>query len=269
MTDPGGRHAIVTGGSLGIGRAVAARLHASGAALTLVARRPETLAAAVEALVRPDGPPVAGIACDVTDTAALAAALAEAEAARGPCHTLVASAGMVVPGRFEDLAEADFRAQMDVNFHGAVAAVRAVYPGMVARGEGRIALVASAAALIGVYGYTAYAASKFALRGFAEALRGEARAHGVTVSIAYPGDTDTDQYAHEVATRPAETAAIAGKARLMPPEAVAEAIVRGIERGRFAIYPNLEAAALGHTASLISPALHSSFDRIVRRLRRP
>lgn len=262
------RHAIVTGGSLGIGRAVAARLYAQGHALTLIARRAHALAAAAETISAAGGPPVGTIACDVTDRAALLAAIAAAEAARGPCHTLVAAAGHVRPGRFEELTEADFRAQMEVNFHGAVGAVEAVYPGMLARGEGRIAMVSSAAALVGIYGYTAYAASKFALRGFAEALRGEARVHGVTVAIVYPGDTDTEQYRIEVETRPPETAAIAGKASLQSADAVARAIVRGLDRGTFAIYPNVPTAALGRTASAIAPVLNAAFDRIVRRHRR-
>ena len=261
------RHAIVTGGSLGIGRAVAARLHAEGYALTLFARGADALEEAREALTAAGRPPVGTAVCDVTDRGALTAAIAAAERARGPCHTLVTAAGHVRPGRFENLTEADFRAQMEVNFHGAVGAVEAVWPGMVARGAGRIAMVSSAAALVGIYGYTAYASSKFALRGFAEALRGEARVHGIAVAIVYPGDTDTAQYRLEVETRPPETAAIAGKASLQSPEAVARAIVRGLDRGTFAIYPNLPTAALGRTASAIAPVLNAVFDRIVRRHR--
>ncbi len=265
----GVRHAIVTGGSLGIGRAAAVRLHASGFAVTLIARRADMLEAACDEMrqAAAGGPEVGFIACDVADEAALGAAIAAAEAARGPCHTLVTAAGHVRPGRFEALSEADFRAQMDVNFHGAVGAVRAVYPGMAARGEGRISMVCSAAALIGIYGYTAYAASKFALRGFAEALRGEARGHGIVVSIVYPGDTDTDQYRLEIETRPAESSAIAGNAALATPDSVARALVRGLDRGTFAVYPNLQTAALGRTASFIAPVLNAVFDRIARRHR--
>lgn len=262
------RHAIVTGGSLGIGLEIARRLHAAGFALTLVARRPAPLEAARAALAEGGGAPVSARVADVADAEALAAAIAAAEAEHGPCHTLVAAAGQVVSGRFEDVAAADLAQQMAVNYLGAVAAVRAVYPGMVARGEGRVVLIASAAALIGIYGYSAYAASKFALRGFAEALRAEAKPAGVRVSIAYPGDTDTAQHAEELATRPAETSAIAGQAALMTPQRVADIIVRGVDRGTFAIYPNLKTAALGRTASLIAPALAVWFDGIVARMRR-
>lgn len=259
-------HAIVTGGSTGIGLEVARRLHAAGFALTLIARREGPLEAARAGLA--GGAPVATRVADVADRAALAAAIAAAEAEHGPCHTLVVSAGQVVAGRFTNLTAADFEALMAVNYLGAVAAVAAVYPGMAARGKGRIVLISSAAALIGIYGYTAYAPTKFALRGFAEALRAEGRPHGVTVSIAYPGDTDTAQHAAELAARPAETSAIAGGAALMSPHKVAAAIVRGADRGTFAIYPNLTTAALGRTVSLISPLLNLVFDRIVARRRR-
>lgn len=260
-------HAIVTGGSDGIGRAVALRLADAGFALTLIARRPALLEAAA-ALVRERGGGAVGtISCDVADGSGLAEAIAAAEAARGPCHTLVTAAGAVRPGRFEALDEADFAQQMAVNYFGTVAAVRAVWPGMVARGSGRIAMVSSAAALIGIYGYTAYAGSKFAVRGFAEALRGEARANGITVTLCYPGDTDTAQYTEELAARPAETSAIAGKASLVGPDHVARALVRGLDRGDFAVYPGLKVALLGRTGSLIAPFLNAGFDRIVRRLR--
>ena len=259
-------HAIVTGGSDGIGRAAAIRLAEAGFALTLIARRPALLEEAARAVDTRGAAPVGFIACDVADEAALGGAIASAEAARGPCHTLVTAAGTVRPGRFEALDAAAFRQQMDVNYFGTVAAVRAVYPGMVARKAGRIGMIASAAALIGVFGYTAYAGSKFAVRGFAEALRGEAKAQGITVTLCYPGDTDTAQYAEEMTSRPRETAAIAGKASLTDPDRVARALLRGLDRGRFAVYPGFEVSVLGHTGSLIAPFLNLSFDRVVRRL---
>lgn len=259
------RHAIVTGGSDGIGLAVAHRLAGAGFALTLIARRPEPLAAAQAALAG-KGADVGTAICDVADGAALAAAIATAETARGPCHTLVTAAGTVRPGRFEALSDEEFRRQMDVNYFGTVAAVRAVYPGMAARGSGRIAMISSAAALIGIYGYTAYAGSKFAVRGFAEALRGEARTRGITVTLCYPGDTETAQYAEEMSSRPPETAAIAGKAALAHPDHVAAALLRALDRGTFVVYPGLKVSLLGWTASFIAPVLHTSFDRVVRRL---
>ncbi|MEM9222123.1 MAG: SDR family oxidoreductase [Pseudomonadota bacterium] len=257
-------HAIVTGGSSGIGRAVAERLAGQGFSLTLIARRTELLERAKNELEKGGG--TVGVAtADVADEANLSNVIDAAQALRGPCHTLIACAGAVVPGRFENLNDATFRRLMDVNYLGSVNAVRAVYGGMTERRAGRIGLVASAAALIGIFGYTAYAGSKFALRGFAEALRGEAKAHGLCVTICYPGDTDTDQYAAETSQRPAETQAIAGAAPLADPKRVAEAFVRGMDRGRFAVYPGLEVAALGRTASFISPLLNARFDSLVSR----
>ncbi|MEM6762552.1 MAG: SDR family oxidoreductase [Pseudomonadota bacterium] len=261
-------HAIITGGSDGIGYAVASVLGAQGFTLTLVARRADGLAAACERLSHRVGARAGWEACDVSDEIAVRAAIKRAQDRRGPCHTLVTAAGMVIPGAFEDLDPEAFARQMDVNFFGTVNTVRAVYPEMVERGAGRIVMVCSAAALVGIYGYTAYGASKFAVRGFAEALRGEARVKGVSVSLAFPGDTDTQQYANEIHERPAETSAIAGKAALSPPDFVARAIVRGMDRGTFAIYPNLQTRALGRTASLIAPILQRRFDATVRAVRR-
>jgi len=262
------RHAIVTGGSHGIGYEVARILARQGFTLSLLARRADNLVTACESLSRESGARAGYEACDAADPVALAAALKRVVDRRGPCHTLVTAAGMVIPGKFDALPGISFRRQMEVNFFGTLHTVQAVYPAMAARGEGRIAMVASAAALIGVYGYTGYAASKYAVRGFAEALRSEARADGITVSVAYPGDTDTAQLKAERARRPAETKAIAEKASVQTPAAVARAIVRGMDRGAFAIYPNTTTAALGRTASLIAPVLNASFDRTVRKVQK-
>ncbi|MEM8552341.1 MAG: SDR family oxidoreductase [Pseudomonadota bacterium] len=257
-------HAIITGGSQGIGLAVGQRLAAQGFALTLIARGETALAAAQDTL---SPAPVLTMACDVARGDALAAVMKDAVHRLGPCHTLVTAAGTVEPGAFDTLDAAAFERQMAVNYFGTVAAVRAVYGSMCERRQGRIVLVSTAAALIGIYGYTAYAGSKFAVRGFAEALRTEARPYGVAVSISYPGDTDTAQYARECETRPPETAAIAGSASLSTADAVADAIVRGMDRGTFAIYPNAKTALLGRTASLVAPLAFRSFDKTVMRLK--
>ncbi|WMS44100.1 SDR family oxidoreductase [Acuticoccus sp. MNP-M23] len=259
------RHAIVTGGSHGIGFQVARILAGQGFQLSLLARRADDLVTACEALSRESGAPTGFEACDVGDPAALSAALKRVTERRGPCHTLVTAAGMVIPGKFDALPQDAFRQQMEVNFFGTLHAVQAVYPAMAECGAGRIGMIASAAALIGVYGYTAYAASKFAVRGFAESLRGEAASRGIAVSVAYPGDTDTAQLEAERAHRPAATSAIAAGASVATPEAVARAVVRGMDRGTFAIYPNTATTALGWTASMISPVLNARFDRAARR----
>jgi 3-dehydrosphinganine reductase len=203
---------------------------------------------------------------DVRDEAATAAAVAAAIAALGPPELVVASAGIVVPGIFTELESAAYRDTLDVNFHGAVHLVRAALPAMRARRSGRIVLISSGAGLIAFYGYTAYAPSKFALRGFAEALRSELRPDGVGVSIVYPPDTDTPQLREELRLRPAITSRLAGGARMRSADEVARAILKGVRRRRFTIAPGWEMGLLARLHSLLGPLLHRfAFDPVIAR----
>ena len=122
---------------------------------------------------------------------------------------------------------------MDVNYFGTVNVVRAVVPAMIERRHGSVVGVSSAAGLVGVFGYTAYAPTKFAVRGFLESLRGELLPYGIHVGCSFPPDTDTPQLADENRFKPTETKAISGTIKPLSAEHVAESIVDGIEKERF------------------------------------
>jgi short-subunit dehydrogenase len=157
---------------------------------------------------------------------------------------------------------------MEVNYLGAVHLVRAILPEMRARG-GRIVLIASGAALIGLYGHTSYAPSKFAVRGFAEALRSELSAGNIGVSVVYPPDTDTPGFREERRARPEIADRLAAAGGLMTADQVAAAIMRGIAREQFVIAPGLPMTALAWLHSLIGPALHRLwFDPLIVRATR-
>ncbi|MGH7094930.1 MAG: SDR family NAD(P)-dependent oxidoreductase, partial [Stellaceae bacterium] len=126
-------------------------------------------------------------------------------------------------------------------------------------------LVSSGAGLVGIFGYTAYAASKFALRGLAEALRAELRPDGVGVSIVFPPDTDTPQLAAENRTKPPATRQITAQGGLWQADAVARMILRGIRRNRFAITPGWQMTLLYRFGNVAGPLLAWHFDRLVRR----
>jgi 3-dehydrosphinganine reductase len=257
-------HALISGGSSGIGLALARRLAAKGHVLTLLARDPARLADARRALA---GAKVRTASVDVRDAAAVDAAVSAAIAELGAPALLVACAGIVVPGVFKDLPASAFRDTMAVNYDGTLNLLRAALPAMLARRTGRIVLVSSGAGLIGLYGYTAYAPTKFAVRGLAEALRGELRPEGIGVSIVYPPDTDTPQLREEVKVRPAITGKIAGGARVHSADEVADAILKGIAAGRFAIAPGWEMGLLNRLHSLIGPVLNRfSFDPVIARM---
>jgi 3-dehydrosphinganine reductase len=193
-----------------------------------------------------------------------------AVAAHGPPTLVVACAGVVAPGLFGAQPIDAFRRTMEVNYLGSLHLVRAALPVMRARHGGRIVLIASGAALLGLYGYTSDAPSKFVVRGLAEALRSELAPDGVAVSVVYPPDTDTPGYRGEVRPRPEVTSRLTAGAGLFSADEVARAILRGIRRGRVAIAPGVPMQALAALHSLVGPLLHRFwFDRVVARMHRP
>jgi 3-dehydrosphinganine reductase len=264
---------VVSGGSSGIGLALASRLAAAGWDLTILARDLDRLAAA-RATLAAEGAAVVTHSVDVANADGVGRAVRAAVEAHGTPALVVACAGVVVPGLFGAQPLDVFRRTMEVNYLGALHLARAALPAMRARvaagGGGRIVLVASGAALLGLYGYSSYAPSKFAVRGLAEALRGELKPEGIAVSVVYPPDTDTPGYREEVRRRPEVTSRLAAGGGLLSAEEAARAILRGVDRGRFAIAPGRAMPALVTLHSLIGPLLHRFwFDPLVARLHRP
>lgn len=232
---------LVTGGSSGIGLAFARHVTRLGATAILVARRSSVLDEARRALLAEASIPAARVEILALDVSAEDDVTREVTAllARQPIDILVNNAGVVLPGRFLDLAPAEFRRMMDINYFGAVHMCRTILPQMIARGRGHVLNVSSLAGVIGIYGYTPYAASKFALSGFSQALRAEMWPHGVRVSVCLPPDTDTPQLAFENQHKPAETRAIAGAVKTLSADQVAVAMARGLERNDYEIYPDI------------------------------
>jgi len=241
-----GRLALVTGGSSGIGLAVARLLAERGMDVWLLARRAELLQSALADLAslrQSPGQRFDALSVDVTDATQTAAAVAEIEKIGIP-DLVINCAGVARPGYVQELELDVFRQMMEVNYFGTLHTVKAVLPGMLMRGSGYLVNIASLAGLVGVFGYTAYGASKFAVRGFSDALRAELKLHGIGVSLAYPADTDTPQLAYENQFKPPETKAVSGGSGLMTTEAFAKVLLRGITRGQYMILPNFEGKLL-------------------------
>lgn len=264
------QHVIITGGSSGIGKAIGLQLAQQGANLSIVARdRTKLTAAQAELQVACVSPEqhILTLSADVADRVQAETAMAAAIAQQGTPDWLVTCAGVARPGYFCDLPLEVFEQTMAVNYFGSLYCVKAVLPALLQRQQGRIILVSSGAGLIGIYGYTPYCPSKFALRGLAESLRGELKPEGIGVSIAYPPDTDTPQLAEENKTKPPETRQITATAGVWSAADVAQAIVRGAQANRFAITPGTEMAILNRFHSLLAPGLQWYFDRIVQNVR--
>lgn len=267
-------HVIITGGSSGIGLAIARQYVDRGARVSLIARGQDRLTAAALSLesADPEGESkarddVLTEAVDVADGPALVAAIGRLVAAAGECDVLVTAAGLARPGHFLELDDEIFRTMIEVDYFGTLTAIRAVAPAMVARGNGSIVSICSGTAVLGFYGYTAYAPAKFAVRGLMEALRSELAPTGVHVACVYPPDVDTPQLADENQYKPAETFAISGSVKPITADQVATAVLRAIDHRRFAVYPDRSIALLAALAPLFAPLVRALTDHKVRQTR--
>jgi len=221
------RRAIVTGGGRGIGRAAAAALSDAGHEVTVLGRTKAILQEAVET-----GAAKAYRQVDVSDGPALAACLESI----GPVDILVNNAGIADSAPFAKSDLQFFRRLMAVNFESVVIAARAVLPGMIERGFGRIVSIASMAGLKGYPYVSAYVASKHAVVGLTRALAQEVAKTGVTVNAVCPGYVDTELVSQNAARIAAKTGRAAGdvtreflksnpQGRLIAPAEVADAIL--------------------------------------------
>ncbi|TIO07646.1 SDR family NAD(P)-dependent oxidoreductase [Mesorhizobium sp.] len=182
-----GRHALVTGGGSGVGRAIALALAGAGIDVTICGRREAALAETARESDR-----IFGIAADVTDEAAMASLYAEAEAARGPIDIVVANAGMSGSAPAQRTSLADWQRTLDVNLTGAFLTAKPALVGMTARKAGRIIFVASTAGLKGYPYVAAYVAAKHGVVGLMRALAVETAKSGVTVNAVCPGFVETE-----------------------------------------------------------------------------
>ncbi len=258
--------AFITGGSSGIGFAAAWELALKGHNLALFARDASKLLAARDALL--EAAPnidVEVFAVDVANREGFVDALETAIDHLGAPDMAIASAGIAEPGLFQDQSFEQHQRHMDVNYFGTLTFLETLRGPMAAAGGGRFGLIASGAAFFGIYGYGAYAPSKFALRGLAEILHLELESANISVTLIYPPDTDTPQLAAEKRTKPSATQEISEGGGLWQPEDVAARLIKGMEAGKPVVTPGPQMVLLNGLSSLISPILRWHQRRIIRK----
>ncbi len=193
MQDLAGRIAVITGASSGIGEAAARLLADEGVTVVLVARRRER----IEALAREIGERAVALPADVADPEAVAALFAEVKARFGGVDLLFNNAGMGVNGAFADSRPEDWRTQIDANLYGVLHCTHAALPLMRGREGAMISIVSSVGGRYGIAGWSVYNATKFAVVGFADALRKEVGEQGIRVGLIEPGAVWTE-WGHNV-----------------------------------------------------------------------
>ena len=258
---------LITGGSSGIGLALSRQITQQGGNVIILARRQELLDLAISELeslrVRPDQRIIAAKA-DVTKFDSLTTVVEGLISNYGVPEVIFNSAGVAHPGNFSALDLSIFHWMMDVNYFGTVNVLKLVVPLMQKRRSGTIVNISSMAGFLGVYGYTAYGASKFAVSGFTDALRSELKPYGIRVSVVFPPDTDTPQLDYESKFKPFITKEIAGSAKSLSPEFVAREILNKTARGKYLILPGAEAKLFYFAHHLVGELLYPIMDNMVR-----
>jgi 3-dehydrosphinganine reductase len=264
--------AVITGGSSGIGLAVARRLSGLGYSLLLIARNPERLDAAISSLLaaRPEGNcrslslDIAGLRAAGFDDAD--AAVEAALEGMPPVKLLVNGAGAAFPGIIEGRDPELIERTINLNFTGHALFTRLILLRFTAGGS--IINISSMGGLFPIFGLADYGGAKRGLILFSDALRSELKPRGISVHVLCPPDTDTPGFANENLTKPAETDKISGLAGLWSPERVAEILLRGLKRDKFLILPDLRAKFQVLVARLFPGLIRVLFDSDIKSIQK-
>ena len=267
MLELNGRTAMVTGAAKGIGRGIALALSRRGCNLAL-ADIDETSLTCTAKEIAASGVRVSHHHLDVADAEAVAAFPNTVKREHGGVDLLVNNAGVALGGTFEQISESDFEWLFAINFWGAVRMTRAFLPLLHLSDEGRLVYISGLIGLIAPPGQTAYAASKYAVRGFSDSLRHELESARIGVTVVYPAGVATSiaKNARRPSGMSVEEAARkihqAEAMLTMRPEHVGEIIVRGIERRRARVLVGSRA----RIASIIERLFPVSYWKLIRTL---
>lgn len=254
---------LITGGSKGIGKAIAGELAKRGAELFLVARNHEHLVSARQELE--DSYP--GVKCrtscaDVSQPQQVDSAVRQMVAQLGGIDGVICNAGITYPEIFDAIPLGMFERVMQVDYLGSVYCVRACLPHL-SRGS-FVSLTSSVLGFVGAYGYSCYSGPKFALIGLAESLRQEFMEKGISVHVLCPPDTDTPGYVIENETKPYVTKELSKTTKILTPELVARRFVKALEKRKFFITVNFESEKVFRFQGFFPELTRTIIDSMIR-----
>ncbi len=266
MKDFTGKSVLITGGSSGIGLALAHKLARRQAHICMLARDPVKLQSAVREIQDQSSKNtqrILGLQSDVSNRVEVQSTLLHWMESSSVPDLVINCAGIARPGEFEEFSLDHFDQMMAINFMGTVNVTHAILPAMLQRKSGHIVNISSLVGFLGMYGYTAYASSKFAIRGFTDSLRAEVKTQGIDLSIVFPTDTDTPQLAEENKYKPPILFALDEAAPPMSADAVADSILKGIQRRRYIITPGLSSWLFFNLSNLLGALTYPVVDWMV------
>jgi len=255
---------IITGGSSGIGLALAKEFVMQHAQVVLIARDEEKLRTAKKLLEADSSAKVFIVVADVSDNAAISAAIDKTADTFGRIDVLINNAGVTTCGRFADQSIEDLEKCVFINYLGCVYASKAAWVWL-KQSKGQLSFVSSVAGYLGLIGYSSYAPTKFAITGLTECLRMEGAADEIKVSIIYPPDTNTPMRDYEVEHTLPECLALSKNIKAVEPGKVAKRYIDGLQKNKFEIYCDVD-SRLVRSLKNNAPGLFNYFtNRIIRK----
>lgn len=233
---------FITGGSTGIGLAIAKALAKEGCHIVVFARtvtKLETALNEIKLVQKNPSQTIKYYSVDTSDNNDIKRVFDKAIHENGVPNILINCVGIAQPDYFENITFDIFDKTIKTNLYSTWNSVYAMVPHMKAKG-GYIMNTSSIAGFLGVFGYTDYCMTKFGIIGFSDALRQELAQYNISVSVLCPPDTDTPGLEAENKNKPKETHAIAGNAKLLQPDFVANAVLKGIQQKKKMIIPGLD-----------------------------